>query len=171
MERSNNCLKWMSFSGLAEDYPTWSTRFSAFAQTKGFFETLTDTVTCRPAPLREDANDEQTREHEAQTQARATAVQEDESRKNQIWCYLAMTLDASSLMLIQQDCVNSKGLGDGQSCWRSLATSPATLQKRRDNHSYQSDEAVGQTTTSRGQSHPPVLHQSARIGHPVASCW
>ena len=112
----------MAFSGLAEDYPTWSARFSAFAQTKGLFETLTDTVDLpdRPAPLREDANDAQTREHEAQTQARATAVQEDESRKNQIWCCLAMTLDASSLMLIRHDCVNSKGLGDGQKAWQRL---------------------------------------------------
>ena len=112
----------MTFGGLAEDYPIWSTRFSAFAQTKGLFETLTDTVELpdRPAPLREDANNEQTREHEAQTQARATAVQEDESRKNQIWCYLAMTLDASSLMLIRHDCVNSKGLGDGQKAWQLL---------------------------------------------------
>ena len=86
MEPSNNSLKWMTFSGLAEDYPTWSTRFSAFAQTKGLFEMLTDTVELpdRPAPLKEDANDEQTREHEAQTQARITAVQEDEPQKSNL---------------------------------------------------------------------------------------
>ena len=62
MEPSNNSLKWMTFSGLAEDYPTRSTRFSAFAQTKGLFETLTDTAELpdRSAPLREDANDAQT---------------------------------------------------------------------------------------------------------------
>ena len=54
MEPSNNSLKWMTFSGLAEDYPTWSNRFSAFAQTKGLFETLTNTVELpdRPTPLR-----------------------------------------------------------------------------------------------------------------------
>ena len=88
METSINSLKWMTFSGLAEDYPTWSTRFSAFALNKSLFETLTDTVELpdRPAPLREDANDAQTRAHDAQTQARATALQEDESRKNQICC-------------------------------------------------------------------------------------
>ena len=44
-----------------------------------------------------------------------------------------------------------------------MATSPATLQKRRDNHSHQSDEAVGQATTSRGRSHPPVLHQTQEL--------
>ena len=83
MEPSKNSLKWMTFSGLAEDYPTWSIRFSALAQTKGLFETLTDTVELpdRPAPLREDA---QTREHETQTQARATTEQGDESPKNQV---------------------------------------------------------------------------------------
>ena len=85
MKPSNNSLKWMTFSGSAEDYPTCSTLFSAFAQTKGLFETLTDTVELpdRPAPLREDANDAHTREHEAQTQARSTAVQKMRAAKIQ----------------------------------------------------------------------------------------
>ena len=66
----------MTFSGLAEDYSKWSTRFSAFAETKSHFETLTDRVEIpdRPVPLKEDANDAQTREHEVQPQARATDV-------------------------------------------------------------------------------------------------
>ena len=96
--------------------------FLCLVKSKGLFETLTDTVELpdRPAPLRKDTNDAQTREHEAQTQARATAVQEDESRKNQIWCCLAMTLDAINLMLIRHDCVNSTGLGDCQKAWKLL---------------------------------------------------
>ena len=67
----------------------------------GLLKSLTDTVELHdgPAPLKEDANDAQTREHEAHTQARATAVQEGESHKHQIWCYLAAALDASSLNL------------------------------------------------------------------------
>ena len=32
----------MTFSGLAEEYPTWSPCFSASAKNKGFFQTLTD---------------------------------------------------------------------------------------------------------------------------------
>ena len=164
MEPSNNSLKLMAFSGLAEDYPTWSTRFSTFAQTYGLFKTLTDTVELpdRPTPLREDTNNAQMRE---QTQARATTVQEDESRKNQISCYLAVTLDASSFMLICHDCVNNRGLGDGQKAWRIFQQS-----FRIDEiSSHKSDEAVPQTTTSRGRNHPPVLHQSAKVGHPLAS--
>ena len=90
MEPSNNSLKWMTSNGLAEDYLTRSTRFSAFAQTKGLFETLTLSVELldRSAPLREDANDAQTREYEAQTQARATDVKGNESLKTRfgaIW--------------------------------------------------------------------------------------
>ena len=39
MESINN-LKWLCFSGLHDDYPSFGTRFQAFAQTKGVFETL-----------------------------------------------------------------------------------------------------------------------------------
>ena len=170
MEPSNNSLKWMTFSGLAEDYPTWSTRFSAFAPTKGLFETLTDTVELldRPAPFKEDAIDAETQEHEAQTQAKATAVQKDESSKNKIWCYLAMILDASSLMLIRLDCVDSKSLGDGQKACQ-------LLQQR-----FRSDETttvislmrqVARLKLREDEANPPVLHQSAGTGHPIASCW
>ena len=111
----------MTFSGLAEHYAKRSTCFSAFAQTRGLFETLIDTIELldRPATLREDVNDAQTREHEPQIQSRATDVQEDESYKNWI-CYLAMKLDASSLMLIPHYCVNNRGLGDCQKPWQLL---------------------------------------------------
>ena len=154
MDPSNNSLIWMTFSGLAEVYPTWSTRFSAFAQTKGLFKTLTDTVELRdkPALLREYANGAQTREHEAETQARTTAVQEDGSRKNQIWRYLAMSLDAGSLMLIWHDCVNSKGLGEGQKTKRLLqqrlnsneATTVISLMIQLPKLQLQEDEAIHQ---------------------------
>ena len=58
--------------------------------TTDLVETLRDAVELpdRPA-LREGSSDAQTQEHDTQTQARATAAQENESRKNQIWCYLA----------------------------------------------------------------------------------
>ena len=120
MEPSGNSSKWTTISGLAEDYPTWSTRFSSLAKTKGCFEMLTDTdeLSDSPTPLSKDGNDAQTREHEALTQAGATAVEENESRKDQIWCYLIIKSDASSQMLIRHNSVNSKGLGDGQKVWK-----------------------------------------------------
>ena len=68
----------------------------------------------------QNANDAQTRECEVQTQARATAANENANRKNQIWCHLAMTLDARRLMLIRHACVNSKGLGYCQKAWLLL---------------------------------------------------
>ena len=122
MDTSNNSLKWMTFSGLAEDYPTWSTRFSAFAQTKGLYDTLTDKVQIppRPTPLPDEPSPEQRAEHDRLTAARDTAIRDNEKNKNQIWCYLAMTLDANSLMLVRHDCVNDCGLGNGQKAWSLL---------------------------------------------------
>ena len=112
----------MTFSGLAEDYPTWSTRFSAFAQTKGLYDTLTDKVQIppRPTPLPDEPSPEQRAEHDRLTAARDTAIRDNEKNKNQIWCYLAMTLDANSLMLVRHDCVNDSGLGNGQKAWSLL---------------------------------------------------
>ena len=37
-----------------------------------------------------------------------------------LWCYLAMVLDSTSLMLIRPDCVDRKGLGDGHKAWGLL---------------------------------------------------
>ena len=69
----------MSFSGLEEDDATWSFGFSASARTMDLLKTLTNTVEIpdRPAQLSEDAIDAQA---QAQTQVRATTVQENESR-------------------------------------------------------------------------------------------
>ena len=83
--------------------------------------TDTDELASRPeSPPRKDANVVKTREYEAQAQARTTAVQKNMSSKNQIWCCLATTLDASSLMLIQHACLNNNGLGLVQEAWQLL---------------------------------------------------
>ena len=83
MDPSNNSLQWMTFSVLADDYPSFS---SAFAHNKGLFKKLTDTVELpdRPAQLKEDANDAQTRVHEVQTQARATKLPREDDNRTQI---------------------------------------------------------------------------------------
>ena len=48
------------------------------------------------------------------------AFDDIEKRKNTLWCYLAMFLDSTSLMLIRHDCVDRKGLGDGHKAWGRL---------------------------------------------------
>ena len=122
MESNSNNLKWLCFSGLADVYPIWSTRFKAFAQTKGLFDTLTgdDVPPDPPRRLADDATDEARVSNDAAEAAYRRALDDIEKRKNTLWCYLAMVLDTTSLMLIRHDCVNHKGLGDGHKAWGLL---------------------------------------------------
>ena len=34
-------------------------------------------------------------------------------KRNNVWCHLALTLDATTLMLMRHDCVGDDGIGDG----------------------------------------------------------
>ena len=125
-------MKWLCFSGLSDGYPIWSTRFQAFFQTKGRFETLTgdDVPPNPPLPLPDGASDEQRVAHDAATEAYMKAVIDIQKRHNTLWCYLAMVLDSTSLMLIRHDRVDHNGLGDGRKAW-------VLLQQR-----FRSDETV-----------------------------
>ena len=42
-----------------------------------------------------------------------------EKRKN-VWCHLALTLDATTLMLMRHDCVGDDSIGDGAKAWKLL---------------------------------------------------
>ena len=42
------------------------------------------------------------------------ATENNEKYKNTIWCYLALVLNSTGLMLIRHDCVDHKRLSDGQ---------------------------------------------------------
>ena len=119
---SNNNLKWLCFSGIPDDYPIWITRFQAFAQTKGLFETLTGDDRPPSPPVRPGDNptNEERASHDAAEEAYRRALDDIEKRKNTLWCYLAMVLDSTSLMLIRHDCVDHKGLGDGHKAWGLL---------------------------------------------------
>ena len=70
-----------------------------------------------PGPLPDGASDEQGAAHDAATEAYMKAVIDIQKRNNTLWCYLALVLDSTSLMLIGHDCVDNKGLGDGRKAW------------------------------------------------------
>ena len=77
-----------------------------------------------------------TREYEAQSQARITAVQKNMSSKK-----TDLVLPGNDIRR-QQPHAHSACLFEQQRsriCSESLATSPATVQKRRENHSHKSD--------------------------------
>ena len=119
METTSNNLKWLSFSGGSDEYPVWSTRFQAFSQTKGFFETLTgdDVLPNPPGRLPDGASDEQRDAHNEATETYMKAVIDIQKRNNTLWCYLAMVLNSTSWMLTRHYCVDNKGLGDGSKAW------------------------------------------------------
>ena len=41
-------------------------------------------------------------------------------KRNNVWCHLALTLDATTLMLMRRDCVGDDGIGDGAKAWKLL---------------------------------------------------
>lgn len=122
MDSSTNNLKWMCFTGQQDDYPIWSTRFRAFAQTKGLLDVLngTEARPVRPQPLAVDATDGARVAHEANVERYERAVAEVMNSRNTLWCYLAMVLDNTSLMLIKHDCLDRNGTGDGAKAWQLL---------------------------------------------------
>ena len=118
---SNNNLKWLC-SGLRDDCPVSSTRFQAFAQTKRLFDTLTgdDRPRNPKGRLGDQLTDKERAAHDGVEAAYRKALDDIEKRKNTLWCYRAIVLDSTSLMLIRHDCVDHNGLGDGHEAWGLL---------------------------------------------------
>ena len=47
-------------------------------------------------------------------------VADIKEKGNNVWCRLALTLDATTLMLMRHDCVGDDGIGDGAKAWKLL---------------------------------------------------
>ena len=68
----DNTVKRLCFTGTAEDYPAWSTKFTAFMQTKGLYKSLLgkEVIPQEIPPLAEDASEQQRAERETKVQQR-----------------------------------------------------------------------------------------------------
>ncbi len=79
-------IKWLVFDGKAENYPTWSTKFSAYMQTNGLYKALLgkEIVPEEIAMLAEDASNEQKAEWEAKVQVRNKQIEEINERNNTV---------------------------------------------------------------------------------------
>ena len=124
-------IKWLVFDGKAENYPVWSTKFSAYMQTKGLYKALLrkESEPEEIAPLAEDASDEQIAAREAQVQQRNKQIEEIKERNNTVWCHIALALDNNSLLYIRHDCLSSDGDGDGAKAWRLLQQRYSNVEK------------------------------------------
>ena len=102
-----------------------------------------------PGRLPDGASDKQRAAHDAATEAYMTAVIDIQKRNNTLWCYLAMVLYSTSLILIRHDCVDKKGLGDGRKAW-------VLLQQM-----FRSDETVTVVSVMRQLAHLQLKEDEA----------
>ena len=126
-----NTVKGLCFTGTAEDYPAWSTKFTAFMQTKGLYKSLLgkEVIPQEIPPLAEDASEQQRAERETKVQQRNKEIEDIKKQNNSVWCHLVLALDKTSLMYIRHDCLSKDGTGDGAKGWRLLQQRYSNVEK------------------------------------------
>ena len=124
-------IKWLVFDGKAKNYPAWSTKFTAYMQTKGLYKALlgNEIVPEEIAPLAEDVSNEQKAKWEAKVQVRNKQIEEINKRNNTVWCHITLALDNNSLLYIRHDCLSSDGVWDGAKAWRLLQQRYSNVEK------------------------------------------
>ena len=124
-------IKWLVFDGKAENYLAWSTKFTAYMQTKGLHKALLgkEIIAEEIAPLAEDASNEQKTAQEANVRQRNKEIEDINERNNTVWCHIDLALDNNSLLYMRHDCQSSNGVGDGAKAWRLLQQRYSNVEK------------------------------------------
>ena len=153
-----NTVKWLCFTGTAEDYPAWSTKFTAFMQTKGLYKSLLgkEVIPQEIPPLAEDASEQQRAERETKVQQRNKEIEDIKERNNSVWCHLVLALDKTSLMYIRHDCLSKDGTGDGAKGWH------LRQQKRRKAYRGQFSETAIAFTARRRRKTTRIFYTISR---------
>ena len=91
-------------------------------QTTGLYKPLlgTEEQPNEPAPLANVATNDEKKNHKVLKDAYEKEVADIKEKRNNVWCHLALTLDATTLMLMRHDCVGDDGIGDGAKAWKLL---------------------------------------------------
>ena len=115
-------MKMLTYTGTAQDFPIWSTIFVAMMQTKGVYKSLlgTEEQLNEPAPLAIGASNDFKKDDKVLKDAYQKEVADIKEKRNNLWCHLALTLDATTLMLMRHDCLGDDGIGDGAKAWKLL---------------------------------------------------
>ena len=114
-------VKLLTCKGKAEDFPIWSTRFVAMMRTKGLYKSLaTEEQPNEPAPLANGASNDEKKNHMVLKDALEKEVADIKEKRNNVWCRLPLTLDATTLMLMRQDCVGDDDIVDEAKAWKLL---------------------------------------------------
>ena len=115
-------VKLLTYTGKAQDFLILSTRFVAMMQTKGLYKSLlgTEEQPNEPAPPANGASNDEKKNHHVLKGAYEKKFTDIKEKRNNVWCHLALTLDATTLMLRRHDCVGDDGIGDGAIAWKLL---------------------------------------------------
>ena len=115
-------VKLLAYTGNAQDFSNWSTRFVAMTQTKGLYKSLlgTEEQPNEPATLANEASNDEEKNHKVLKDAYEKEVANIKEKRNNVWSPPALTLDAANLMLMRHDCVGDDGIEDGAKAWKLL---------------------------------------------------
>ena len=115
-------VKLLTYTGKTLDFPIWSTRFVAMMQTKGFYKSLlgTEEQPNEPAPLAKEARNDEKKNNKVLKDAYEKEVADIKENWNNVWRHLALTLDATTLMLMRHDCVGDDHIGEEPKAWKLL---------------------------------------------------
>ena len=112
-------VKLLTYTGKAQDFPIWSTRFVEMMQTKRPYKSLLRTEQPNePVPLANEASNDDKKNHKVLKDAYRKEIADIKEKRNNVSCHL--TLDASTLMLMRHDCVGDDGIGDGAKALKLL---------------------------------------------------
>ena len=105
-------VKLLTYTGKAQDITIWSTGFVAMMQTKGPYKSLlgTEEQPNEPARLANGASNDEKKNHKVLKDAYEKEVADITEKWNNVWCHLALTLDATTLMLMRHDFVGDDGI-------------------------------------------------------------
>ena len=94
----------------------------AMMQTKGLYKSLlgTEEQPNEPALLANGASNDEKKNHEVLKDAYEKEVADIKEKRNNVCWPLALTLDATTLMLMRHDFVGDNGIGDGAKAWKLL---------------------------------------------------
>ena len=107
-------VKLLTYTGKAQDFPMWSTKFLAMMQTKRLYKSLlgTEQQPKEPAPLANEASNDEKKNQKVLKDAYEKEVADIKEKRNNVWCHLALTLDVKTFLLMRYDCVGDDGIGD-----------------------------------------------------------
>ena len=91
-------------------------------QTKGLYKSLlgTEEQPNEPAPLAKGTSNDEKKNQKVLKDAYEKEVADIKEKQNNVCYHLALTLDATTLMLMRHDCLGDDGFRDGAKAWKLL---------------------------------------------------